>query len=573
MSSQDIVSVLIFAIAVFGSAPFLGAYMARVYQGGKHPLSFLEGAERLFYRLCGIDAAEGMAWKKYLGSVAAFSAASLAAVFLIQVLQAHLPLNPQGLPGVKWDLALNTAISFMTNTNWQSYSGETTLSYFSQSIALTVQNFLSAAAGMAVAIALIRGIIARNQGQEHAAPSRGRAAASAAPQSLGNFWVDMTRTVLYILLPLSIIVALILVSQGVIQNFHPYVSAVSLEGKKDLIPMGPAASQIAIKQLGTNGGGFFGPNSAYPFENPTPFSNLVELISILLIPAAFPFLFGSMVGKKRQGFVLFAVMLSLYAIGVWAAMGAEYRWGSLEGKELRFGPGLSALWAATTTVTSNGSVNAMHDSLSPLGGMVPLINMMLGEVVFGGVGSGMYGMLALVFITVFIAGLMVGRGPEYLGKKIEAKDVQLSMAAIIAPNFVILMFSAIGIAVAPGIAAISNPGPHGLTQVLYAFTSAAANNGSAFAGLGTNSLFYNLMQGLGMLVGRFGVIVPMLAVAGNLAEKKTVPESAGTFKTDTRIFGVLLLFVIVIVAGLTHFLVLILGPVLEHFLLIIGVLL
>jgi K+-transporting ATPase ATPase A chain len=337
--------------------------------------------------------------------------------------------------------------------------------------------------------------------------------------------------------------------------------------------MGPAASQIAIKQLGTNGGGFFGANSAFPFENPTPFSNIVETISLLLLPAGFPFLFGRMVGGKRQGYVLFAVMLLLLAAGVWISMYSEYRWGSLEGKELRFGPGMTAAWSAFTTATSNGSVNGMHDSLSPLSGMVAMINMMLGEVVFGGVGSGLYGILALVVITVFIAGLMVGRGPEYLGKKIEARDVTLSMAAIIAPNFVILVFSAFATMAQAGLAGVSNPGPHGLTQILYAFSSSAGNNGSAFAGLGANAPFYNLMIGLGMLIGRFGVIVPMLAIAGNFASKKSIPESAGTFKTDTRIFGVLLLSVIIIVAGLTHFLALILGPVLEHFLLLRGIVL
>ena len=561
MTSQDIVSLSIILIVVFGSAPFLGAYMERVYGGRKHPLSFLSPVERFFYRLCGIDPEARMDWKKYLFSMLAFSAASLTVLFLILLCQGFLPLNPQKTAGMSWHLAFNTAVSFMTNTNWQSYSGEVSASYFSQMLGLAVQNFLSAAAGMAVASALVRGIVSRRKEPSDPVPS------------LGNFWVDMTRSVLYILLPLSLIVSVLLVSQGVVQNFSGYVSAISFEGKQDLIPMGPAASQIAIKQLGTNGGGFFGPNSTFPFENPTPFSNIVEMISLLLIPAGFPFLFGRMAGKKRQGYVLFAVMFALFGIGLWAAMSSEYGWGTLEGKELRFGPGMSAAWAVTTTATSNGSVNAMHDSLSPLAGMVAMINIMLGEVVFGGVGSGLYGILALVFITVFIAGLMVGRGPEYLGKKIEAKDVTLAMAAIIAPNFVILVFAAIATVAKAGLASVTNSGPHGLTQILYAFSSAAGNNGSAFAGLGVNTPFYNVTIGLGMLIGRFGVIVPMMAIAGNLAAKKTIPESAGTFKTDTRIFGVLLFSVIIIVAGLTHFLALILGPVLEHFLLVRGILL
>jgi len=559
MKPQDIGELAIVIVVMCGAAPFLGAYMARVYNGERHPLSFLGPLERLFYRISGIDAAAEMGWKTYALSVASFTAASLASLDLILMFQGLLPLNPQKLPGMKWDLALNTAISFITNTNWQAYAGEVSLSYFSQAAGLAVHNFLSAACGMAVAVALIRGIVARRK--EAAAPDPG----------LGNFWVDVTRSVIYILLPLSVILAVALVSQGVIQNLHPYVSAVSFEGRQDLIPMGPAASQIAIKNLGTNGGGFFGQNAAFPFENPTPLSNLVELISFVLIPAAFPFLFGRLTGKKRQGYVIFAVMFALFAIGLTLALASEYRWGTMEGKELRFGTGDSVLWAVMTTMTSCGAVNSMHDSFAPLTGMIPLVNLMLGEVVFGGVGAGMYGMLALVFITVFIAGLMVGRGPEYLGKKIEARDVKLSMFAIIAPNFVILAFAAVAVMLKAGLAGILNPGPHGLTEILYAFSSAAANNGSAFAGLGANTVFYNLMLGGGMLIGRFGIIFPLLGVAGNLAGKKLIPESAGTFKTDTAIFGVLLFSVVIIVAGLTHFPALTLGPILDHFLMTMGV--
>jgi K+-transporting ATPase ATPase A chain len=539
--------------------------MAKVFEGKRHLLSFLAPVERLFYRISGIDSRAGMGWKRYALSVLSFTAASLVSLDLILMFQNWLPLNPQKLAGMKWDLALNTAISFITNTNWQAYAGEASLSYFSQAAGLAVHNFLSAACGMAVAVALIRGILVRPKQEDGPAPSR------APIPSLGNFWVDVTRSVIYILLPLSFVTAIILISQGVMQNLHAYIPAVSFEGSKDLIPMGPVASQIAIKNLGTNGGGFFGQNAAFPFENSTPLSNIVQVIALILIPAAFPFMFGRMTGKRRQGLVIFIVMFALFAIGLTSALASEYRWGTLEGKELRFGKGDSVLWAVMTTMTSCGAVNSMHDSFAPLTGMIPMINLMLGEVVFGGVGAGMYGMLALVFITVFIAGLMVGRGPEYLGKKIEAYDIKLSMIAIIAPNMVILVFAAIAVVLKAGLAGMSNPGPHGLSEVLYAFASAAANNGSAFAGLNANTVFYNLMIGGGMLIGRFGVIFPLLGVAGSLAGKKLIPESAGTFKTDTTIFGVLLFSVVIIVAGLTHFPALTLGPILDHFLMIKGV--
>jgi K+-transporting ATPase ATPase A chain len=576
MKPQDIAEMALLVAAACGAAPFLGAYMSRVYATGAcpeagRPLAFLDPLERLFYRMAGIDADEDMGWKKYALSILAFSAASIALLFLILVGQGLLPLNPQRFPGMKWDLALNTAISFVTNTNWQAYSGEASLSYFSQAVGLTVQNFLSAAVGMAVAVALVRGIVARRPAD---AGAQSRTAAG-----LGNFWVDMTRSVVYILLPLSLVGAIFLVGQGVVQNFSGYVpsvpldAALSLQGKGGLIPMGPAASQIIIKQLGTNGGGFFGPNSAFPFENPTPLSNLVELFSIILIPFAFPFMYGRMTGRRRQGRVIFAVMLSLLAILVVGAVYSELRWGTLEGKELRFGKSDSALWAVDTTVTSNGSANSSHDSLSPLSGMIAMIGMMLGEVVFGGVGSGLYGMLALVFITVFISGLMVGRSPEYLGKRIEAREVQLSMFSILAPNIVILLFAAVAISLKAGLSSLANSGPHGLSEILYAFASAAGNNGSAFGGLSANTVFYNLMIGGGILLGRFGVIFPLLAVSGSLHGKKLVAESAGTFRTDTLVFGVLLFFVVVIIAGLTHFPALTLGPILDHFLMMKGVVL
>jgi K+-transporting ATPase ATPase A chain len=555
---QDIAEIVVVAAVAMGCAPFLAAYMARVFSGAKHPLTFLEPVETLFYRITGIDPGQEMGWKKYALSLLAFSGASIALLFLILVGQGHLPLNPQKFPGMKWDLALNTAISFITNTNWQAYSGEAALSYFSQAVGLAVQNFLSAAAGMAVAVAVIRGIAA------HRMESDGKPA-------IGNFWVDMTRSVLYVLLPLSIIIALILVSQGVVQSLSGYAPALSLEGKSDLIPLGPAASQVAIKHLGTNGGGFFGPNSAFPFENPTPLSNIVEVIAQILIPFAFPLLFGRMIGKKRQGRVIFAVMLVILVALVFSAVASEQRWGSMEGKETRFGKSDSALFAVLTTITSCGAVNAMHDSFSPLGGMIPMIDIMLGEVIFGGVGSGLYGMLALVFITVFIAGLMVGRSPEYLGKKIEAREIQLAMLAIIAPNFIILAFSAVAIALPVGLAGLANRGPHGLSEILYAYTSGAGNNGSAFGGLSVNTPFYNLTIGADMLIGRFGVMFPMLGLAGGLASKKLVAPGAGSFKTDTATFGVLLVAVVVIVAGLTHFPALTLGPILDHFLMTMGV--
>ncbi len=567
MKPQDFFEIAIVAAVSLAAAPFLAAYMARVYAGERHPLGFLAPAERAFYRVIGIDAGQEMGWKRYALSLLSFSLVSIGLLFAILVGQAYLPLNPQKFSGMSWQLALNTAVSFVTNTNWQAYSGEASLSYFSQSVGLAVQNFLSAAAGMSVAVAVIRALGAR--AKDRADEEGGDQSRHTPP--FGNFWVDMTRSVLYILLPLSVIVALILVSQGVVQSVSSYVPALSLEGRADLIPLGPAASQVAIKHLGTNGGGFFGPNSAFPFENPTPLSNLVELISQILIPFAFPLLFGRMVGRRREGRVIFSVMFILLAILVWSSVASEISWGSLEGKELRFGKSDSALFAVLTTITSCGAVNSMHDSFSPLGGMIPMIDIMLGEVVFGGVGSGMYGMLALVLITVFIAGLMVGRSPEYLGKKIEAREVQLAMLAIIAPNFIILGFSALAIALPIGLAGLANRGPHGLSEILYAYSSGAGNNGSAFAGLSVNTSFYNLTIGADMLIGRFGVMVPMLAVAGSLAAKRLVASGAGSFKTDTGSFGVLLFSVVVIIAGLTHFPALTLGPILDHFLMTMGV--
>jgi K+-transporting ATPase ATPase A chain len=463
-------------------------------------------------------------------------------IFTLLILQGFLPLNPQNLPGTSWHLSLNTAVSFMTNTNWQSYSGETTLSYLVQMLGLTVQNFLSAATGMAVFVALMRGLTRKTT------------------TDLGNFWVDMTRSIVYILLPLSIFLAVILAGQGVVQSFSPYVKATTLQGAEQTIPLGPAASQIAIKQLGTNGGGFFGVNSAHPFENPTPFSNFLQMLAILLIPAALTFTYGRFAGSNRKGWTIFIVMSVLFAIGLFTSLYSEYGdnpamniSGSMEGKETRFGIANSVLWSVATTSASNGSVNAMHDSLSPISGMVAMFNMMLGEVIFGGVGAGLYGMIIFVILTVFISGLMVGRTPEFLGKKVEAHEVKMAIIAVLAPSLVILLFSAWACISPAGLKGLNCSGPHGLSEILYAFSSAGGNNGSAFAGLGTNTVFYNVNLAVGMLIGRFGVIIPVMAIAGTMAGKKITPPSSGTFRTDTWIFGILLTGVILIVGGLTFF--------------------
>jgi K+-transporting ATPase ATPase A chain len=448
----------------------------------------------------------------------------------------------------------------MTNTNWQSYSGETTLSYLVQMIGLTVQNFVSAATGIAVLLALIRGLSRKTT------------------QKIGNFWVDLTRSILYVLLPLSFIISILLIGQGVIQNLKPYETVHTLTGTQQVLPMGPAASQIAIKHLGTNGGGFFSANSAHPFENPTPFSNLIEVLAEIIISAALTFTFGKMIGSLRHGWAVFTAMMILLIAGMAFSLHSEYlpnpNFGHsqlMEGKELRFGLTNSIIFETTTTATSSGAVNCMHDSLSPLAGMVGMINMMLGEVIFGGVGSGLYGMVIFIILTVFIAGLMVGRTPEYLGKKIEAYEVKMAIIAALAPNLVILIFASIAAMTSAGLSGLNNAGPHGLSEILYAFSSAAGNNGSAFAGLTANNVFYNLMLGFGMIIGRFGVILPVLAIAGNLAAKKITPASVGTFRTDNSLFITLLIGVILIIGGLTHFPALSLGPIIEHLLLHHGV--
>jgi len=552
------------------TAPILGRYMARVYgtEGDNRPAPgdrFFGAVERPIYRLCGIDPRREQRWTAYALSVVGFSAASFALLYAILRFQGSLPFNPYDFGGVDEHLAFNTAVSFITNTNWQSYGGETTLSHLSQMAGLTVQNFVSAAAGMAVMVALIRGLARRRA------------------SSIGNFWVDLTRTTVRILLPLSFVLALVLVSQGVVQNFHGHTEVTTVEGATQLIPGGPAASQIAIKQLGTNGGGFYNVNSSHPFENSTSFNNFVENYAILLVPFALAFTYGHMVRDRRQGRAVFAIMAAIWLVMSLGAMGleangndrlddlavdqdvsSEQSGGSMEGKEVRFGPAASALWAASTTGTSNGSVNSMHDSFTPLGGGIALTHMMLGEVSPGGVGVGLNGMLIMVILSVFIAGLMVGRTPEYLGKKIQAPEMKLVVLYVLAMPLVLLGFAATSVLLDSALTSQNNPGAHGLSEILYAFTSASNNNGSAFAGLTTSTQWYDTTMGLAMLVGRFFLIVPVLAIAGSMARKQPAPATAGTFPTHTPLFGGLVVGVVAIVAGLTFFPALALGPIVEQ---------
>jgi K+-transporting ATPase ATPase A chain len=553
----------------------LGAFMARVYQGERTFLSpVLQPVERFIYRLARINADEEMDWKTYAVAVLLFSFAGILLLYLWQRLQSILPLNPQSLGAVPPGLAFNTAVSFVTNTNWQSYGGETTMSYLTQMVGLTVQNFLSAAMGMVVLIALVRSF------------------ARQSARAIGNFWVDTTRSVLYILLPLSLVLALALVSQGVVQTFNGSVDTSFLQSTQDssgqvineqVVAVGPAASQIAIKQLGTNGGGFFNVNSAHPFENPTPLSNFLEMLSILLIPAALCYTFGKMVGDTRQGWAILIAMtiifVALLGITVWAeqsgnpavsAIGVDQApsnlqpGGNMEGKELRFGITNSAIWATGTTAASNGSVNSMHDSFTPLGGLVPMWLMQLGEVVYGGVGSGLYGMLAFVIIAVFVSGLMIGRTPEYLGKKIEAYEMKMASLMVLIPVVIVLLGTAIAVATSAGRAAVYNPGAHGFSEILYAFSSTGNNNGSAFAGLSANSTFYNIALGLAMLFARYWTAIPALAIAGSLVQKKKVPVSSGTLPTHTSLFIVWLITVVIIVGALSFLPALALGPLAEY---------
>lgn len=588
MTSNGIFQIVVFFALLLILTKPLGKFMAGVFEGKRtwlHPL--LRPLERLIYKLSGIREDAEQRWTQYTASLLVFSLVSFLFVYLIQRLQGFLPLNPMhfstahapsNATAMTPDLAFNTAVSFMTNTNWQAYGGESTLSYFVQMAALTVQNFLSAAAGIAVAIALIRGFTRREA------------------KTIGNFWVDLTRATVYILLPLSVAFALFLAAQGVPQTLKPYPVAKTLEGATQTIAVGPVASQEAIKMLGTNGGGFFNANSAHPFENPTPLTNFVECVAILLISAGLTYTFGAMVKDTRQGWALFAAMSILFLAGVFVCYPAEQRGnpmlsrlgvqqnatstqpgGNMEGKEERFGIADSALWAVATTDASNGSVNSMHDSFTPMGGLVPLFNIETGEVIFGGVGSGLYGMLLYAIIAVFIGGLMVGRTPEYLGKKIEQKEVKMCMLALIAMAASILLFAAASAvvpfapkgywnALGPAVANLNNGGPHGFSEILYAFSSGTGNNGSAFAGLNANTPWYNLTMGLAMLIGRFLMIIPMLAVAGSLAAKKHIPATSGTLPTHGGLFVGLVVGVVIIVGALTFFPALSLGPIVEHFL-------
>jgi K+-transporting ATPase ATPase A chain len=558
---NEAIQLILFMLALVTLAPLLGMYMAKVFMGEKHFMRPVFGwLEKLVYRISGIKSEEEMNWKTYTYGLLLFNLFGFVLLFLLQILQAYLPLNSEKLPNVSWHLAFNTAMSFITNTNWQAYSGENTLSYLVQMLGLTVQNFVSAATGIAVVLALIRGLTRKTT------------------DALGNFWVDVTRSVLYVLLPMAVILTIALVGQGAVQTFSHYVKATTLQGAEQVIPLGPAASQIAIKELGTNGGGFFNANSAHPFENPTPFSNFLELFAIIIISAGLVFTFGHYMKSKRQARAIFITMFILFAIGIGISLWSEYSHnnvlnvsGPMEGKETRFGVMNSVLWSVTTTVTSNGSVNSMHDSLSPVSGLVAMFNMMLGEVIFGGVGSGLYGIIIFIILTVFIAGLMVGRSPEYLGKKVEAYEMKMTVLAILAPSIVIKLFSAFACSVPAGLSSLNNAGPHGLSEILYAFSSAAGNNGSAFAGLNANTVFYNLMIGFGMLIGRFGIIVPVMAIAGSMAKKKITPVSSGTFRTDNWLFVILLISIILIVGALTFFPPLALGPLVEHFLMNLGV--
>jgi K+-transporting ATPase ATPase A chain len=558
---NEAIQVIIFLLVLVALAPLLGKYMAKVFMGENHIMKPVFGwLEKIVYRLTGTDSNEEMNWKTYLYGVLLFNFFGMILLFLLQMFQAYLPLNTEKLPNVSWHLSFNTAASFVTNTNWQSYSGENTMSYLVQMLGLTVQNFVSAGTGIAVALALIKGLTRKTT------------------DALGSFWVDLTRSVIYVLLPLAIILTILLVGQGAVQTFSHYVRATTLQGTEQIIPLGPAASQIAIKLLGTNGGGFFGANSAHPFENPTPFSNFLEMLALIIISAGLVFTYGHYAKSKRQAWAIFITMFVLLAIGLGISLWSEYSHnnvlnvtGNMEGKETRFGIANSVLFSVLTTVTSCGAVNAMHDSLSPLSGMVSMFNIMLGEIIFGGVGSGLYGIILFVLLTVFIAGLMVGRTPEFLGKKVEAYEIKMTILAILAPSVVIKLFSAIACSVPAGLATLTNAGPHGLSEILYAFSSAAGNNGSAFGGLGTNNVFYNMMLSFGMIIGRFGVIVPVMAIAGSMARKKITPVSSGTFRTDNWLFVMLLISIIIIVGGLTFFPPLALGPIVEHFLMNLGV--
>ena len=573
MTENGLFQIILYFVTLWLLAKPLGVYMAAVYENRPVLINrLLAPLEAWVYRFSGVKPEQEMRWKEYAAALLWFNLFGGLAVFALQMLQAYLPLNPQQMNNVSVDSAFNTAVSFITNTNWQGYSGETTMSYLTQMLGLSVQNFVSAATGIAVLVAMIRGFQRKHS------------------ETIGNFWTDLTRGILYILMPLSFVLALVLAGQGVVQTFKPYHTlplveqiGTATEKTTQTLALGPAASQVAIKQLGTNGGGFFNANSAHPFENPTPLSNFLEMLSLLLIPAALCHTFGKMVGDSRQGWAILSAMTlvmvslvfvtvayeqggnpTLTALGIEQSVGIDQSGGNMEGKETRFGIVNSALWATATAAASNGSVNSMHDSFTPLGGLVPMWLIQLGEVIFGGVGSGLYGMLVFVLIAVFVAGLMIGRTPEYLGKKIEAFEIKMAAIIILIPAFFILGGTAIAIMVEAGKTAVANPGAHGFSEILYAFSSAAGNNGSAFAGLSANSPFYNIALGIVMLFGRYGIIIPVLAIAGSLAEKKTVPTTLGTLSTHTPLFVMLLIGIVLLVGALTFVPALALGPVVEH---------
>ena len=573
MTENGLFQIILYFVTLLLLAKPLGVYMAAVYENRPVLINrLLTPLEAWVYRFSGIKPEHEMRWKEYAAALLWFNLFGGLAVFALQMLQAYLPLNPQQMNNVSLDSAFNTAVSFITNTNWQGYSGETTMSYLTQMLGLSAQNFVSAATGMAVLVAMIRGFQRTHS------------------DTIGNFWADLTRGILYILIPLSFVLALVLAGQGVVQTFKPYHTlplveqiGTATETTTQTLALGPVASQVAIKQLGTNGGGFFNANSAHPFENPTPLSNFLEMLLLILIPAALCHTFGKMVGDSRQGWAILSAMTlvmvslvfvtvayeqsgnpALTALGIEQSVSIDQSGGNMEGKETRFGIVNSALWATATAAASNGSVNSMHDSFTPLGGLVPMWLIQLGEVIFGGVGSGLYGMLIFVLIAVFVAGLMIGRTPEYLGKKIEAFEIKMAAIIILIPAFFILGGTAIAIMVEAGKTAVANPGAHGFSEILYAFSSAAGNNGSAFAGLSANSPFYNIALGIVMLFGRYGIIIPVLAIAGSLAAKKTVPTTLGTLPTHTPLFVMLLIGIVLLVGALTFVPALALGPVVEH---------
>ena len=562
---NDLFPLLLFLCVLTLFAVPLGEFMAKVFSGKRTFLTRIVGpVEKLLYRLFGIDERDEMSWKAYAFSLVIFNAIGIVVLFVLQLIQGWLPFNPQKFGAVRWDTALNTAISFVTNTNWQSYSGEQTMSYLTQMLGLTVQNFLSAAVGLASVVALIRGFIRRTT------------------DTIGNFWVDLTRSLLYVLIPLTIIWALVLVSQGVVQTLSPSINVRTLEGQQQAIAIGPAASQVAIKQLGTNGGGFFNANSAHPFESPTPLTDFMEVFGLMMIPASLPFTLGAMLNKRRQGWAIYASMMILFLIGLTVTLWAELQGNpilekigildgvNMEGEEVRFGVIHSILFAQSTTATACGAVNSMHDSLMPLSGLVLIFNMAVGEVIFGGVGVGLIGMMIYAILTMFLAGLMIGRTPEFIGKKLEPYEMIMSVIAILSSAIALLVLSSIAVSTRSGLLSLNNAGPHGLSEILYAYASAANNNGSAFAGLNADTLFYNLTTSFAMLVGRFTTLLPALAIAGSLAKKKVIPVSGGTFPTTSKLFIVMLVSVVIIVGALTFFPALALGPLLEHLFVQIG---